>query len=318
MKGLNRLGQVCLIFSLLLYAGQAQATDISGTITTTFTIFEDSQLVGNVTCQVVNAPCISFGAPGITLRLKGFTITGRAEPPTNCATPSTFVPEDGISAINQSNVSIIGPGLIQKFRRHGIFLNGNPAMNTATGITVRRITSNTNCFSGVQMSGVTSSELIESVSVRNAIASEQLPCGGNCITNSHNNTIIRNVFSGNGSVSGSSGNNDFGVGLVGNSSGNLLRENAIGGNTNGILIQAAASGNIIRRNIIAGNPPVQVSATFGATIGFDIRDSSPAGANTFDENLCLTYSGATAPAPCPNIPKFAGHHNAPPGFSQKP
>lgn len=55
-----------------------------------------------------------------------------------------------------------------------------------------------------------------------------------------------------------------------------------------------------------------------AAIGFDIRDLSPTDANMFDNNLCLTYSGAATPAPCPNITRFAGHHNARPGLSQKP
>lgn len=286
-------------------AAPAGAAEISGTITSTWTIYEDSRLVGDVTCLVENAPCISFGASDITLRLEGFSITGRAEPPTNCATPASFVPEDGISAIGRSNVSIIGPGLVQKFRRHGIFLNGNPALNTATGLSVRRVTSNHNCFSGLQMTGVTNSEVVEVVSVRNAIASEQFPCGGNCISNSHGNVIVRNVFGGNGSVSGSNGNNDFGAGLVGASSGNL--------------IQAAAHSNVIRRNIIAGNPPVQVSRNYGAAIGYDVRDFAPTGANTFEDNLCLTYSGAESPAPCPNIPNhISGHRNAPPGQSERP
>lgn len=289
---------------LALCAARAHAVDISGTITTTLTIFEDSRLVGDVTCLVENAPCISFGVSGITLKLDGFTITGRADPPSNCVTPAGFVPEDGISVINQSNVSINGPGLVQKFRRHGIFLNGNPALNTATGITVRRVTSNQNCFSGLQMSGVTDSDVLEIVSVRNAIASAQLPCGGNCITNSHNNRIRRNQFSGNGSVGPPS--NDFGVGLIGNSSGNVIEDNSIGGNTNGILIQANAVDNVIRRNFIVGNPPGQVSRTFGAAIGFDVKDESTvagSGArNTFKKNWCVTYSGP-GPAPCPNFPQ---------------
>ena len=328
MKNLKTLTLFALIL-LVLCAGSAKAVDISGTITTTLVITTDSQLVGDVTCSVENAPCISFGASGITLMLNGFTITGRVSPPANCATPANFVPEDGISVINRSSINIFGPGLVQNFRRHGIFLNGNPATNTATRITVRRITSNQNCFSGLQVSGVTNSDVIENVSVRNAIASLQLPCGGNCITNSHNNRIERNVFSGNGSVSGTQGNNDFGAGLVGNSSGNLLQENTIGGNANGIMIQALTVNNIVRRNIIVGNPAIQVSNDYGATtgfdvlglprsqgrhlrsIGFDILDFSPAGANTFDSNLCLTYSGATNPAPCPSIPRFAGHQNPP-------
>jgi hypothetical protein len=35
------------------------------------TITENSQLVGDVTCTVTGAPCITFGAPGIALKLNG-------------------------------------------------------------------------------------------------------------------------------------------------------------------------------------------------------------------------------------------------------
>jgi len=92
------------------------------------------------------------------------------------------------------------------------------------------------------------------------------------------------------------------VGLVGNSSGNLIERNTIGGNTNGIRVVATASGNKIRRNIISGNPPIQVSTTFGTSVGADIRDLSPTGANSFEHNRCLTYLGA-GPSPCPNVGK---------------
>jgi parallel beta-helix repeat protein len=139
------------------------------------------------------------------------------------------------------------------------------------------------------------------VSVRNANNSTTAPCGGNCLVNSHHNVIRRNHFAGNGSVA--NGNNDFGVGLIAGSSGNLIEDNSIGGNTNGILIQPSAAGNVIRRNIIAGNPPGQVTRTFGAAIGFDIRDDGTAGTggrNRFEQNVCITYSGP-GPAPCPNL-----------------
>jgi len=113
-----------------------------------------------------------------------------------------------------------------------------------------------------------------------------------------------NVYSGNGSVSPTDNtvSNSFGVGLVGNSSGNLIERNTIGGNTNGIRVVATASGNTIRRNIISGNPPIQVSTTFGTSVGADIRDQSPTGANSFEHNRCLTYLGA-GPSPCPNVGK---------------
>ncbi|HEU4747188.1 MAG TPA: hypothetical protein VFS56_01715, partial [Gemmatimonadaceae bacterium] len=75
-------------------------------------------------------------------------------------------------------------------------------------------------------------------------------------------------------------------------------------------------------NLIAGNPPVQVSVSAGSPVGVDIRDASPAGANTFEDNHCITYEGASfesgnnasrtndaAPRPpCPNFPRARGHH----------
>ena len=298
-----------LVGVALSWSTAAWAEDISGPIISTVTISNNSRLVGPVTCEVVNGPCIAFGAPGITLNLNGFSITGPAASPDNCVTTAAFLPEDGIASIGQSNVTIQGPGLIQRFRRHGIFLQ------KAGGITVRRIVSADNCFSGLQMSAVSDSEVVEIVSVRNAAASDTFPCGGNCITNSHRNRIHRSEFSGNGSVAAM--NNDFGVGLVGTSTGNVIEENGIGGNTNGILIQLGSSGNTIRRNIIAGNPPIQVSVASGAAVGFDIMNLAPAGANSFQENLCLTYSGV-APAACPAIPPFSGHRNNPPAAAVVP
>ena len=115
-----------------------------------------------------------------------------------------------------------------------------------------------------------------------------------------------NTYSGNGSplsiTRGAS--NNFGVGLVGTSKDNFVERNKIGGNLNGIYISfSTLGGNVIRHNIIAGNPPAQVSAAFGASIGADIRDlSDPVmGANTFEDNQCLTYMGSVEPAPCPSI-----------------
>src|SRR5690349_8566314 len=71
MKEIRRI--VIAVCLLALGAAQsAQATDISGTIATTLTIYDNSRLVGDVTCTVTGAPCIAFGAPGLTLKLNGF------------------------------------------------------------------------------------------------------------------------------------------------------------------------------------------------------------------------------------------------------
>jgi len=297
-----------VVCGMLLDAGTAAADDISGTITTTWTIYENSRLVGDVTCAVVDAPCISFGASHITLRLNGYTMTGRANPPDNCVAPDptlvAFLPEDGITTNNQSHVAILGPGLVQKFRRYGLIVGEFPQVSPTQGsnVTVRSVVSHHNCFSGIQLAFVSDNVIEENVSVRNSIASGGFACGGTCILQSDHNRVRRNEYSGNGLAAP---NNDFGVGILGGSDGNVIEENSLNGNTNGIWIAATAgSGNVVRRNIIAGNPPVQL----GATGGVDIRHNAPA-VIKFEDNLCITYLGTATPAPCPNLPKFAISHH---------
>jgi len=309
-----------LAFTLLFLAGAvttARGEDISGTIAVTKVLVEDSQLVGNVTCTMTTAPCIQFGAPNITLRLRGFTLTGPANPDdtTTCQPNSGPPVADGISngtspANSQPGVRIIGPGMVQKFRRHGILILG--AAGVATNVTVKDITSHHNCFSGLLTNGMTNSVIEGIVSVRNAANSGGAPCGGNCLVNSNNNHIVNNLFGGNGSVCPTAlcgattptiaSNNDFGVGLIGTSGGNLIEHNNIAGNTNGVLIQPLASTNTLRENIVAGNPPSLVTRIFGP-IGFDIKDEATAdGArNTFERNWCITYFGP-GPSPCPSLP----------------
>jgi len=210
-------------------------------------------------------------------------------------------------------VRIIGPGMVQKFRRHGIFIIG--ATGVSTNATVRHVTSHHNCFSGLLTTGMSNSVIEGNVSVRNAANSGAAPCGGNCLINSNNNRIAENVFGGNGSPCAAAlcaaaptilSNNDFGVGLIGSSSSNLIEHNTISGNSNGILIQAGASGNTMRQNTVVGNPPSQVSRTYGP-IGFDIKDEAAANGarNIFDRNWCVIYSGP-GPSPCPGLPAVVG------------
>jgi hypothetical protein len=307
---------VCL---LLLSSANAGATDFCGSIVGTFVITENSELVCDVECLNLTGACIQFGSDHIKLRLNGFKLTGQANPPANCVSTPQFgrfpgdpgpFPYDGVSTGGFDHVEILGPGLIERFPRHGIFV-----FETEKS-TVKHVTSHHNCFSGLFLGLSNDNDIEENVSARNGLASGGAPCGGNCISFSNNNRIHRNEFAGNGSVApggvGVPGTptlmvpNDFGVGLVGSSTGNVIQENGIGGNINGILITFTARGNTIRRNVVAGNPPVQVGST---PVGADIRDFAPAGTNAFEENLCITYTGATVPPPCPNFPKFAGHHN---------
>jgi parallel beta-helix repeat protein len=312
-----RFGRSAFVLAFLTaFATLAAAEDIGGTISVTKIIVEDSRLVGNVTCTMTTTPCIQFGAPNIALRLNGFIITGPANPDDTTTCQATSGPpfSDGISngtsaANSQPGVQIIGPGMVQKFRRHGILIVGAAAVST--NITIKHVTSHHNCFSGLLTNGMTDSVIEGIVSVRNAANSGAPPCGGNCLVNSNNNHIVDNLFGGNGSVFAAAlcaaaptvaSNNDFGVGLILTSSGNLIEHNSITGNANGVLIQPGASGNTIRRNIVAGNPPSQVSRTYGA-IGFDIKDDAAMNGarNTFEGNWCITYAGP-GPSPCPSFP----------------
>src|SRR5262245_48951988 len=110
-----------VLVALLVGVGSARATEISGTISTTLVIYDDSELVGNVTCTVKGEPCIRIGAPSVRLELNGFTMTGQADPKTACnggSVPAVFDPlhlEEGIELQGQSDVAIHGPGVIQQF-----------------------------------------------------------------------------------------------------------------------------------------------------------------------------------------------------------
>ncbi len=295
------------VLALFVCAERAQATDIpGGNITSTLTISDDSRLVGDVTCAVPLTlpganPCIAFGADHIKLRLNGHTITGPVDPPTGCSLPTDSQFGVGIEANGRSDVKIEGPGVIQKFQRWGILLL------SSTGVTVRKVTANRNCWSGMQVTLTSDSNFEEDIWINNAAGSNGAPCGGICLLNSNKNRMRKSTFYGNGSLDYPNGNVDFGIGFEGSSSENRVEENDIGGNTNGVSFFNTSSDNVVRRNIIVGNPAAQVIKTFvlanqqGADIAF--RPTFAGANNTFKDNFCLTYIQGAGPAnaPCPNI-----------------
>jgi len=92
---------------------------------------------------------------------------------------------------------------------------------------------------------------------------------------------------------------NFGIGLInigGAPNDNVIVDNIVVGNTNGIVVDAGVEGNVIRRNFVASNPAVQVSVNNPTTSGVDIRNSATPGANTFEDNFCLTAVNAACPA----------------------
>src|SRR6266852_2580881 len=97
-----------LCATALISTGPVQAAQISGTITTTMAITEDSQLVGDVTCAVTGVPCLDITASNVTLDLNGFSITGQADPQTGCAGSGASGTEHGIRILQQTGVTVRG------------------------------------------------------------------------------------------------------------------------------------------------------------------------------------------------------------------
>jgi len=161
---------VLLCSALVFSAGGAHAMDISGAISSTLTITENSKLVGDVTCTVVGASCITFSISGLTLDLNGYNMVGLGDAATGCSGIGTGG-EAGIFANMLENVIIRGPGVVTRFRNSGILLNAT------NGSTITGVTTSTNCFSGIFLGGGSANNLIENnISVRNGNLAN--PCGG--------------------------------------------------------------------------------------------------------------------------------------------
>lgn len=164
------LPSVFSLFLFFVFAVGTQADEIKGTISSTLTITRDSELVGNVSCEVAGNPCIVIGAPHVRLRLNGFSITGTLASSADCTSGTSS--NDGIDVIGESDVAILGPGLVEKFGGFGIFLFQD------SKVKVEGATLSDNCFSGVILVLTTDSDIARNVSVRNSMGSEDNPCGG--------------------------------------------------------------------------------------------------------------------------------------------
>src|ERR1700720_107976 len=120
MKRLHTVTSFVLLCSaLVLSAVSAHAMDISGTIGSTVTIMENSKLVGDVTCTVMGAPCITVGVSGLTLDLNGYNMVGLGDSVTGCSGSQT-ASEVGILVNMVENVVIRGPGVVTQFRNVGV------------------------------------------------------------------------------------------------------------------------------------------------------------------------------------------------------
>lgn len=161
------------IAAITLLQTPTWATDsVSGVLTKTYVIVEDTELTGNVTCDVSGDACLSFGAPGIQLKLNGFTITGKADAATGCG-GATVAREVGITTNNMSNVQVRGPGLIQRFRQHGVNVTGSADAR------VEFVTVSTNCGSGIFVAASSFRTIVQdNMAVRNGSSAPGSACGG--------------------------------------------------------------------------------------------------------------------------------------------
>ncbi len=169
----SKLTALVVLAAVLGFGSAPSAADnVSGLITRTYVIVEDTELTGDVTCDVTGAPCFSFGASGVELRLNGFSITGKADAVTGCGGTSMAL-EAGISTNSQNNVTVRGPGLVQRFRQHGVWVAGS------RDVRVEGITASTNCASGIFVNASSFGALVEgNVAVRNGATLPGFRCGG--------------------------------------------------------------------------------------------------------------------------------------------
>src|SRR5688572_22762121 len=247
----KRFVSIAVTSGLLFFlAGDVHAEDIEGIIERTLVLSEDTRLVGDVTCRVEGAACIRFGAPGITLSLNGFTMTGLANATTGCS-GANVTAEFGISTNNQSDVNVRGPGVVQRFRGVGIIFAGT------MGGRIEGVTATTNCLSGILVNGTSSHIRVDgNVSVRNGAVTASVQTGeagrGGITILGSDNRIRRNETGGNGYADPA---DDHGIGILAGNN-NVIEANTVIGNTNGIILFPASTNTLVRLNVVVGNPPI--------------------------------------------------------------
>jgi parallel beta-helix repeat protein len=284
---MKRLAPLALLGVLGLGAPAADATDISGTISATMTITEDSQLIGDVTCTVTGANCIQFGAPNITLSLNGFTMTGQG---LRDSCPTNMAGENGISTNSQDGVSILGPGLIRRFRRNGIVVTGSSSL--VTHLVVASV-----CQNAISVQG-SANGVVTNTFTRFSLAGAFFT--GIAVLGTGGHSILKNeVIGGSDLAAQGFSRGGHGIYVLPASTGNTIKRNSASGNPGvGIWLDTGTTGNKIVRNVAIGNLVAQ-----------DIFDNNASGANTYSINLCEESFGTGAPT-CPSLPDIAGFSRA--------
>ena len=236
----------------------AEATDISGVITTTLTITEHSQLVGDVTCDVPGAPCIAFGAADIVLNLNGFTMTGQGE---RNSCPSPVSSEHAIRTSGQNGVAIQGPGLVRRFRSVGIVVDSDNSQ--VSHVVVASV-----CRNGITVGGF-GNEVVANFVVRAALSDGFMD--GIAVLGSGGHSILRNEVIGASGLEAQGGSCPSppepgpcrgGHGIFVGSTDNLIQNNNASGNPGaGIFLGNGATGSTTDGTPLSGTSSSTTSST---------------------------------------------------------
>lgn len=291
------LGKLIISAStVLLVAGLAYAGPISGSITSTLIITQNSWLTGNVSCNVPGKPCIQFGASDISLELNGHTITG---PGTRGSCSGVIAGEEGIDTNFENSVEIVGPGLIGEFLERGIVISGNNSV-------VEDVVVSNTCSDGIDVLG-SNNDIEHSKVVRASLDGEF--AASIFVAGSGGHTISHNKIAGSGPLASAPGIGGHGIFIGGSGSSttnNLIEGNFIGGCSGNGLLVLDTSGNQIIGNSLFGNLNFSKSNT-AIQSSFDIDDENLPKANIYQDDACETSTGSGAPA-CPNLPEPQEHH----------
>jgi parallel beta-helix repeat protein len=110
-----------------------------------------------VRCTVTGAPCIKFGASGITLNLNGHTMTGNGS--VNSCAPK--LGEDAIDTAGQNHVSTLGPGIVRQFQGEAtIVVSGNTSY-------VQHVVVLSSCNDGIAVRGSNNNITVNTVDLSN-------------------------------------------------------------------------------------------------------------------------------------------------------
>jgi hypothetical protein len=184
-------------------------------------VTENTKLTANVVCTDVSTPCIRIAAPGVTLDLGGFTVTG---PHAGMGVGIAIDP--GVYNVTIRNGTVTG-------FETGVLIEGESAGHALRNVTARR-----NSVAGIHCDGAAKVEIDHSSGSENGEV-------GILIENSTSSYIHHSVAQRNGQA---------GLVIGSGTKGARVERNVSRFNDgDGIVVEGGAASNAVSRNTAAGN-----------------------------------------------------------------